>query len=159
MVRKSMNLSRARDAAAWAALSPAERMGYIREFRAALLVLSDDSHDEMPAWLRDESAAAVTGSGDGSEAACRTCGGSGRLKHPRTGKPSRQCPECDGTGSAPPDDDSGDAQASGRYARHVRFQGGEVRELPVLTNSARRPDPRQEAALDAAWNRLARGLD
>lgn len=29
---------------------------------------------------------------------CKTCNGTGRLKHPSSGKPSRKCPACDGTG-------------------------------------------------------------
>jgi Putative phage serine protease XkdF len=29
---------------------------------------------------------------------CKTCKGTGRLRHPRTGKPSKKCPACDGAG-------------------------------------------------------------
>lgn len=39
---------------------------------------------------------------------CRTCAGKGRLKHPGTGKPSRTCPSCHGTGQWTPDGDQAD---------------------------------------------------
>jgi Putative phage serine protease XkdF len=39
---------------------------------------------------------------------CRTCGGKKRLRHPATGKPSRNCPSCGGTGKWVPDGDNSD---------------------------------------------------
>lgn len=52
-----------------------------------------------------KAAAAV---GGGETARCRTCGGSGRLRHPATGKPSRTCPSCRGAGTWTPDGDQVD---------------------------------------------------
>jgi HK97 family phage major capsid protein len=43
---------------------------------------------------------------------CLTCGGTGRLRHPVTGKPGKTCPSCNGSGTAP-DDDSEDGQQQG----------------------------------------------
>jgi ATP-dependent protease ClpP protease subunit len=52
--------------------------------------------------LRPQAAAA--GGGDAPD--CKTCGGSGRLKHAVTGKSSVKCPGCNGTGDMPqPGDD------------------------------------------------------
>jgi len=50
----------------------------------------------VPAWVRN-----ADGEGDGQ--ACKTCGGSGRLKHPGTGKNGMKCPGCDGSGKYDPD--------------------------------------------------------
>ena len=42
---------------------------------------------------------------------CKTCGGSGRLKHPGSGKNGMKCPGCAGTGTySPGDDDDDDGQ-------------------------------------------------
>lgn len=49
----------------------------------------------VPAWLRSAA--------DGGGQVCKTCGGSGRLKHPGTGKNSVKCPSCAGSGTYDPD--------------------------------------------------------
>ena len=38
---------------------------------------------------------------DDDDNTCQTCGGTGRLKHPATGKPGKVCPGCGGSGQAP----------------------------------------------------------
>lgn len=56
-------------------------------------------------------AADMTPDGDGDAPAgakCKTCKGSGRLKHPGTGKNGMQCPGCGGTGTYDPDHDGDD---------------------------------------------------
>jgi len=89
---------------------------------------------------------------EGGEA-CKTCGGTGRLRHPRTGKPGVKCPSCDGTGIAPDEDDDGQgASASSRYARHIRFERGQA----TVMNSARRPG---QGDVWAELARLARDLE
>lgn len=40
--------------------------------------------------------------------------------------------------------------------RHIRFEGGQV---TVLNSAARQPDARRQAAINAAWDALTRGLD
>ena len=45
---------------------------------------------------------------DGEPPKCKTCGGTGRLKHPVTGKGSGNCPSCGGTGTYEPPGDEGD---------------------------------------------------
>lgn len=70
------------------------------------------------------------GDGDGAPA-CKTCGGSGRLKHPGTGKNGMKCPGCDGTGTYDPDgsadeDDDGtgpDEDTEGMQDRGRRARG------------------------------------
>lgn len=53
--------------------------------------------------------APVEGGGNGQDAPeCKTCGGSGRLKHPATGENGATCPACDGTGTYDPDNDGDD---------------------------------------------------
>jgi len=62
--------------------------------------------DHVEAYMRMHAPLpAAQGDGDDGEA-CKTCGGTGRLRHPNTGKPSVKCPSCDGTGIAPDDDDA-----------------------------------------------------
>jgi HK97 family phage major capsid protein len=51
--------------------------------------------------------------GDDSEDLCKTCGGTGRLKHPSTGKLSKQCPSCEGSGVAPDESQAGAGNAPG----------------------------------------------
>jgi HK97 family phage major capsid protein len=61
---------------------------------------------------------AADGGGDGEDGQpCKTCGGTGRLRHPRTGKPSVKCPSCGGSGIAPDDDDQ-DEDAPGAALDH-----------------------------------------
>ena len=69
---------------------------------------------------------------------CKTCGGSGRLKHPGTGKNGMKCPGCDGTGTYDPggdadedDDDTGpdeDTEGMQDRARGVRNAAGKPYE-------------------------------
>ncbi|MGH3402663.1 MAG: head maturation protease, ClpP-related [Streptosporangiaceae bacterium] len=58
---------------------------------------------KVPAWL---TAAEGSDDGEGSGQTCKTCGGTGRLKHPGTGKNGVKCPGCGGSGQYDPD--SGD---------------------------------------------------
>jgi hypothetical protein len=61
---------------------------------------------------------------------CKTCKGSGRLRHPETGAPSRKCPECQGTGQWTPraDDEIDmtpeDATLAEHYTRQARSGDG-----------------------------------
>lgn len=68
---------------------------------------------KAPAWLRARPGAAADGEdeGGGGAAKCKTCGGSGRLKHPATGKNSQKCPSCGGTGTYDPDEGDGGEDA------------------------------------------------
>lgn len=57
-----------------------------------------------------------------SAAKCKTCKGSGRLKHPATGKPGVKCPSCGGTGtydldSAPGGDEPDEDEPDGMQDR------------------------------------------
>jgi HK97 family phage major capsid protein len=61
--------------------------------------------------------------------ACKTCSGTGRLRHPRTGKPSVKCPSCGGSGVAPEDGDGGDGASASARGRHIRFERGGVRVI------------------------------
>jgi len=86
----------------------------------------------------DTISGAVTDAGN----RCLTCGGSGRLRHPVSGKPSKQCPECDGSGVYEPGDDADEPQsaaaATGRYSRVIRFSGGKVHDTGPLNKADRR---------------------
>lgn len=59
----------------------------------------------------DQLAALAAALSEDGDELCRTCGGSGRLKHPKTGAWSVKCPACGGTGLAPDDDDGQDDAA------------------------------------------------
>ena len=73
--------------------------------------------------------AAAALEGDGGEAGeCRTCDGRGRLRHPVTGKASRTCPSCQGTGNWTPDGDEAgltgeDASLVREYTRRATGKG------------------------------------
>ncbi len=57
---------------------------------------------------------------DDDEDQCQTCGGTGRLKHPATGKPGKVCPGCGGSGVAPPVPEEEEPEA--RAARALNGQ-------------------------------------
>jgi ATP-dependent protease ClpP protease subunit len=63
----------------------------------------------IAARLRTMPKAAADGTGGDGGPPCKTCGGTGRLKHPGTGANGMKCPGCDGTGTYTPgtDGDSG----------------------------------------------------
>ena len=65
------------------------------------------------ARLRNASPAAPDSEGDGDAPPCKTCKGTGRLKHPRTGKPGKVCPSCGGSGTYDPDSDDDDDEGQG----------------------------------------------
>ena len=66
----------------------------------------------IAAALRSMPRAAAAGTDDGTP--CLTCGGTGRLRHPVTGKNSKRCPSCDGSGTFPALDD--DSAPSARWS-------------------------------------------
>lgn len=92
------------------------------------------SNARRSAWDRAADTLRAAGAADDDsddEPKCKTCNGTGRLKHPLTGKASIKCPSCGGTGDAPDDDeDGGDGQAAA-VARHIGFARGGVRMLNV----------------------------
>lgn len=75
----------------------------------------------VPPWARAQAAA------------CKTCGGSGRLKHPGTGKNGQQCPGCKGSGTWDPDQEGADPEpgepAGEPEARARRVLGAESMPL------------------------------
>lgn len=85
---------------------------------------------------------------DGNGGDCLTCNGTGRLRHPVTGKPGVQCPGCGGTGEAPEGDGQG---AAARASRHVRFEGGRMK---VLASSRGRTIPAPPEAPQSPGARL-----
>jgi ATP-dependent protease ClpP protease subunit/ssDNA-binding Zn-finger/Zn-ribbon topoisomerase 1 len=81
-----------------------------------------------------QAAAGDDDSGDdsGDDGTCPACGGLGRMKHPQTGKFTKSCPDCNGTGQAPAGDDDdddgggqGDDGMSGRRRRKTRNAGSD----------------------------------
>lgn len=72
--------------------------------------------------------ARLIGDGAALTGKCRTCKGSGRLRHPETGVLSRQCPSCGGSGRWTPDGDQADmtehdASLVSRYTARARSGG------------------------------------
>lgn len=103
----------------------------------------------VPRWVK-----AAAGQGDGGETddeapACKTCGGSGRLKHPSTGKNGAKCPGCDGTGKALASGD-GDGSGSGDeppMSDRARLLGAET--MPLVDG----PIPvHHTATVDTTWD-------
>lgn len=104
---------------------------------AAVEPLAARAPARIAARLRVMAAASTGGDQDG-ETTCLTCNGSGRLKHPGTGKLSKKCPSCDGAGTFPPLDDDG-AQARGMDVETAREAIRQLRAiLPPLTTREKR---------------------
>jgi ATP-dependent protease ClpP protease subunit len=96
---------------------------------------------------------------DADGAPCKTCGGSGRLKHPETGKPGKKCPSCDGTGTYTPDgdddgsdDDGGQDEGAGDDGA-AQDRGGSrilgIESMPVLDKAIA---VHHTATVDTAWD-------
>jgi ATP-dependent protease ClpP protease subunit len=98
---------------------------------------------KVPRWVR---AAAGQGDGDGDAPDCKTCGGSGRLKHPTTGKNGQKCPGCNGTGKAPAagDDDGQDDDAQNRGRRVLGRESMPVVDGPIAVHHT--------ATVDEPWD-------
>ena len=94
-------------------------------------------------------AAAGDDSGDGPPA-CKTCGGSGRLKHPGTGKAGVKCPGCGGSGVYDPDDDGDDDSSAGGDTDHDYVEPDGSPGPKALTEERVRAIWREEAARAAA---------
>jgi len=103
----------------------------------------------LPSWL-----AAADSDDDGQSAgtSCRTCAGTGRLKHGATGKPSIKCPSCRGSGTYSPDsddDDDGEQDGDGGMpADHTRRVLG-IESMPIVDG----PIPvHHTATVDTPWD-------
>ncbi len=105
----------------------------------------------VPPWVR---AAAADGQ------PCKTCGGTGRLKHPETGKNGVKCPSCDGTGVYSPDsddgDDEGDEGDGDGQDEGMADRGGQARarvlgieSMPLLDKAIA---VHHTATVDTAWD-------
>jgi ATP-dependent protease ClpP protease subunit len=82
---------------------------------------------------------------------CKTCGGSGRLKHPGTGKNSVKCPGCGGSGTYSPDDPDepgGDDEPEGEPDSGMQDRGRGPRAGRTDVREAELPPA--TASLDAA---------
>ena len=71
------------DVESLAARAPGRIMAALRSMPSVRAAADDDGGDDAPP--------------------CKTCKGTGRLRHPGTGKPGVKCPSCDGTGTYDPD--------------------------------------------------------
>lgn len=95
----------------------------------------------VPRWLR-----AAAGQ-DEQGPACKTCDGTGRLKHHSTGKPSVKCPSCNGTGTAPSGDEDDDEQSGSEENRARPLLG--VESMPLIDG----PIPvHHTATVDTSWD-------
>jgi ATP-dependent protease ClpP protease subunit len=101
---------------------------------------------KLPRWVRAAAAVGDEQDGQGDAPTCKTCGGSGRLKHPSTGKNSVKCPGCNGTGKAPQSgDDEGEQGGTQDGGRRVLG----IESMPIVDG----PIPvHHTATVDQSWD-------
>lgn len=102
-----------------------EVAGAAARLPAGLDVAALAAPGRIAAALRSLPRSAMTATGQGDSDGdgdvmppCRMCGGSGRLKHPATGKNSIKCPGCNGTGTYDPDNDGDDDESASGDTDH-----------------------------------------
>jgi ATP-dependent Clp endopeptidase proteolytic subunit ClpP len=94
----------------------------------------------VPAWVR---------AADGGGPPCKTCGGSGRLKHPGTGKNGMKCPGCDGTGTYDPDAEPEEPDEGEAAARAQRSPVLGIESMPLADKAL---PVHHTATVDEAWD-------